>query len=71
MSQPVDAAEVLRRRALLVWPRLDAAALRRCGDDPNRVAALIGRRSTLAHETIVAILRMPVVTEVEAGTWFG
>ncbi len=71
MSQPDAAAEVIRRRALLVWPRLDLAALRRCGSDPSRVAALVGRRSSLPHEAIVGILLMPDVTEVEARTWFG
>lgn len=71
MPQPVDAAEAIRRRALLVWPRLDAAALRRCGGDPERVAALVARRSALPRETIVGILTTPEVTEVETRTWFG
>jgi len=71
MSQPHDATETIRRRALLVWPRLDRAALRRCGGDPERVAALVSRRSSLPFEAIVGILTMPDVTEVEARTWFG
>ncbi len=71
MSEPRVSADAIRRRALLVWPRLDAAALRRCGNDAHRVAALIGRRSSLPHEAIVGILLMPDVTEVEARTWFG
>lgn len=70
MSEP-PAADAMRRRALLIWPRLDAAALRRCGDDPERVAALVGRRTSLPHEVILGILRVPQVTEVEARTWFG
>jgi hypothetical protein len=71
MSQPQVAAETIRRRALLVWPRLDQSALRRCGSDPARVAALVGRRSNLPEEAIMGILLMPDVTEVEARTWFG
>lgn len=71
MSQPTTAAEAIRRRALLVWPRLDRDALRRCGGDPERVAVLVGRRSSLPHEAIVSILTMPEVNEVEARTWFG
>jgi len=70
MSQ-LDAAEAIRRRALLVWPRLDPAALRRCGSDPERVAALVERRSVLPRETILGILAVPAVTEVETRTWFG
>ena len=71
MSQPLEAADAIRRRALLVWPRLDPAALRRCGGDPERVAALVGRRSTLPREAIVGILTMPDISEVENRTWFG
>ena len=71
MSQPRVTADAMRRRALLVWPRLDVTALRRCGSDAHRIAALIGRRSTLPHESIVGILLMPDVTDVEARTWFG
>jgi hypothetical protein len=61
----------MRRRALLVWPRLDVAALRRCGADAHRIAALVGRRSGLPREAIVGILLMPDVSDVEARTWFG
>ncbi len=71
MSEAQDAGEIIRRRALLVWPRLNPAALRRCGSDPYRVAALVGRRSNLPVEAIVGILTMPDLTEVETSTWFG
>lgn len=71
MTQTDHAAEAIRRRALLVWPRLDPVALRRCGGDLQRVAALVSRRSSLPRETIIGILTMPPVTEVEARTWFG
>jgi hypothetical protein len=71
MSQPDATADAIRRRALLVWPRLDTAALRRCGGDPERVAALVARRSSLPLEAIVGILTSPDVSEVETRTWFG
>jgi hypothetical protein len=61
----------VRRRALAVWPRLDAGALRRAGEDVDRVATLVERRSSLPRESIIGILRMPDVTEDEAATWFG
>ena len=62
---------VVRRRALAIWPRLDAAALRRAGEDVDRVASIIERRSSLPRESIIGILRMPEVTDDEAATWFG
>ena len=71
MTQADIAAETIRRRALLVWPRLDPTALRRCGGNPHRVSDLVARRSSLPHESIVGILTMPDVSEVEARTWFG
>lgn len=71
MSQSDGAADLIRRRALLIRPRLDPAALRRCGADPARVAVLVERRSSLPREAIVGILTMPAVTEAEGRTWFG
>jgi len=68
-------AAALERRALAIWPRLDRAALRRCGDDPQRIAALISRRTAMPPEQIVQVLVMaggPGDTAGdEAGTWFG
>jgi hypothetical protein len=70
--QPVDVpGEAMRRRALVVWPRLDPAALRRCGDDAACVAVLVGRRTTLPAEAIIGILTLPADGEDEARTWFG
>ena len=63
--------ELLRRRALAIWPRLDRAALRRAGEDVDRVASIVERRSSLPRESIIGILRMPEVTDDEAATWFG
>lgn len=51
-----DAALVFAR-ARSLWPRLDARALRRSNGDPERIARLVGRRSGLDGETIVAMLR--------------
>ena len=65
------AAETLMARALARWPRLDRAALRRCGGSVERVAALVSRRTALPPEAIVAILTIPAVSEDESDTWFG
>jgi hypothetical protein len=43
-------------RALALWPRLDHPRLARVRTDPNRVAALISRRTTLPVEAILALL---------------
>jgi hypothetical protein len=62
---------MLERRALALWPRLDRAALRRCHQDPGRIAALISRRTTLSPESIKQVLLMPAVSDDELSTWFG
>jgi hypothetical protein len=67
----VSPAQALERRALALWPRLDRAALRRCRQDPGRIAALISRRTALSPESIKQVLLMPVVTDEEVSTWFG
>ena len=61
----------IERRALALWPRLDAAALRRCGHDPRRIAALVSRRTTMPPESILRVLVMPVLAEDEIVNWFG
>jgi len=63
--------DALRRRALATWPRLDAAALRRCGDDAECIASLVERRSALPREAILGILALPEISEDERATWFG
>jgi hypothetical protein len=65
------AAETLAARALARWPRLDRDALRRCGGDVERIAALVSRRTALPPEAIVAILTIPEVSEDETRHWFG
>jgi hypothetical protein len=48
--------ENYRQRALVLWPRLDPARLARAGGDPRRIARIVGRRTALPLETIVAML---------------
>lgn len=64
-------AAALERRALALWPRLDRAALRRCGNDPGRIAALISRRTAMPPEQIRQVLVMTIPARDDAGTWFG
>lgn len=61
----------LERRALALWPRLGRSALRRCGHDPERVAALVSRRTNLEIDTIRRVLMACSVTDDEVATWFG
>ena len=44
------------RRALSLWPRLARRRLRRCHDDPNRIAVLVADRTALPYESIVKLL---------------
>lgn len=46
-------------RALALYPRLEPARLARVRRDPNRVAALISRRTTLPVRSILALLGAP------------
>ena len=72
VPNPVPVGTVrLERRALSLWPRIDRAALRRCRDDPDRIAALVERRTSLTADAIRSLLLMPEVTEEDARTWFG
>jgi len=43
-------------RALVLWPRLDRRRLRRCHDDPERIAVLVADRTALPYEAIVKLL---------------
>ncbi len=65
------ASGALERRALVLWPRLDPAALHRCGHDPRRIAALVSRRTSMPTEAIVQVLTMPAIEDCEIETWFG
>jgi hypothetical protein len=61
----------LERRALAMWPRLERTALRRCGHDPRRIAALVARRTSIPQDAILRLLTMPAVSDDDVGTWFG
>ncbi|HEY6058387.1 MAG TPA: hypothetical protein VIV06_10155 [Candidatus Limnocylindrales bacterium] len=39
-----------------MWPRLDAHALKRAGDDPVRIARVVARRTALPLESILRAL---------------
>jgi hypothetical protein len=54
-DQPSPAVDC-RARALALWPGIDPLKLRRTHGEPERVATLIERRTTLPRETIVALL---------------
>lgn len=43
-------------RAMLLWPRLDRAKLRRVAGDPVRIAELVQRRTSQPYEAILAML---------------
>lgn len=73
MSVPISTSGVgrIERRALALWPRLDRAALRRCNADPDRIAALVARRTSLPPEAIRSVLLMPEISEDDGRIWFG
>ncbi len=48
-----------RRRALAIWPRLDASKLARTCGEPERVARLVERRTSLSRKAIVQLLGGP------------
>ena len=43
-------------RALLLWPRLDGAKVRRVSDDPAAIAEIVGRRTSQPYDVILAML---------------
>ncbi len=43
-------------RALLLWPRLDRSRLRRCADDPVRIAEVVASRTSQPFDAILAML---------------
>jgi len=58
-------------RALLLWPRLDRAKIRRYADDPARIAEIVERRTSQPFDVILAMLTrqspaLGTVTEVAA-----
>ena len=43
-------------RALLLWPRLERAKLRKIADDPARIAELVVRRTSQPYEAVLAMI---------------
>jgi hypothetical protein len=43
-------------RALLLWPRLNRARIRRAANDPARIAEIVVRRTSQPYEVILAML---------------
>ena len=56
-------------RALLLWPRLDRARIRRVAADPARIAEIVERRTSQPYAVILAMLTrqpaMPVPAPAE------
>ncbi len=53
--EPAPGSDICSR-ALLLWPRLDRRKLARARGDADRVARIVGRRTSLPHEAIVKLL---------------
>ena len=58
-------------RALSIWPRLDRRALSRCAGDPQRIASVVARRTSLPIDAILALIMGPGEARVDIQTWFG
>jgi hypothetical protein len=43
-------------RAMLLWPRLDRARIRKVADDPSRIAEIVERRTSQPYAVILAML---------------
>jgi hypothetical protein len=43
-------------RAMLLWPRLDRARIRKIADNPARIAELVSRRTSQPYDVILAML---------------
>lgn len=71
-SQCLDTPDcAVDRRALSRWPGLDRHALARCRHDPERIARLVARRSSLMPRTIRVLLEVPTVAPDDGTIWFG
>jgi hypothetical protein len=57
---------------MAAWPRLDRRALRRCGDDPKRIATMVTHRTSLPWGVVLQILgATPVFSREDDEFWFG
>jgi hypothetical protein len=65
------AACLYNLRALSIWPRLDRRALSRCGCDPQRIARLVARRTSLPIEAVLGLILGPAASPIDIQTWFG
>jgi hypothetical protein len=54
-----ESADRIEQRAMMMWPRLNHKAVRRCCGDPARIAALIAHRTTMTREEIEAMIVDP------------
>jgi hypothetical protein len=59
-------------RAMLLWPRLDRAKLRRIANDPIRIAEMVERRTSLPFDSILAMLtrQNPSLSQTESTAGF-
>jgi hypothetical protein len=71
MSDAQQGAPTVDRRALALWPGLDRGALRRCRHDPDRIARLVARTTSLSVDVIRTMLIRPLISREDAETWFG
>jgi hypothetical protein len=56
-------------RAMLLWPRLDRAKIRRVADNPARIAEIVERRTSQPFDVIMAMLcRQAPASAAEDGT---
>jgi hypothetical protein len=51
-----SSASFYLERAMLLWPRLDRARIRRVADNPARIAEIVERRTSQPYDVILAML---------------
>jgi hypothetical protein len=69
--QPTKDSPVVTK-AMAAWPRLDRRALRRCGDDPKRIATIVTHRTSLPRSVVLQILEAaPMLSPEDHEFWFG
>ena len=53
-------------RAMLLWPRLNRAQIRKVADDPGRIAEIVEARTSQPYDVIVAMLTRQTSTHDSA-----